>query len=249
VTALWLLSQAVVALAAAGIVYRQSKPEREPEDGRRVTLGQMLRFGVEGLLGSTSPVETFRLDQALIGVFLSPIALGYYVVGLSFTNLPRFVAQSFGVVAYPLVAADRNAHSARRSMWTFFTVSVAFTAVFVIVLEISAGWFVPFFFGDEYREAIPVCRILLLYALFVSARPVLADGARGAGLPMSGTVAEVAAWAVLLPLLPFSVRWGVDAVGWSLTLSSLVGLVVLLWYLSSGRSRQHEAADVAVAGG
>jgi Na+-driven multidrug efflux pump len=134
-------------------------------------------------------------------------------------------------------------------MWTFFIVSVAFTTLFVVALEISAGWFVPFFFGDEYREAIPVCRILLLYALFVSARRVLADGARGAGLPMSGTVAEIAAWVVLIPLLPFSVRLGVDAVGWSLTLSSLVGLIVLLWYLRPGSAREREAADVAMAGG
>ncbi|MGE3598096.1 MAG: oligosaccharide flippase family protein, partial [Dehalococcoidia bacterium] len=59
---------------------------------RLPSLREMLRFGVKGFLGAASPLVTFRLDQAGGGVFLSPSALGIYVVGAAFTNLPSFVA-------------------------------------------------------------------------------------------------------------------------------------------------------------
>ena len=48
-------------------------------------------------------METFRLDQAVVGLFLTPAALGLYVVGLAFANLPRFIAQSVGYIAYPRI--------------------------------------------------------------------------------------------------------------------------------------------------
>ena len=41
------------------------------------TARKLLRFGARALLGSSSPVETLRLDQAVVGLFLSASSLGY----------------------------------------------------------------------------------------------------------------------------------------------------------------------------
>ncbi len=68
----------------------------------------MLSFGVRGMLGASSPIEYYRLDQAVVGLFLAPVALGIYTVALAFTNLPRFVSTSVGMVAYPHVAAEQD---------------------------------------------------------------------------------------------------------------------------------------------
>ena len=51
--------------------------------------GQMVRFGLKALLGTLSPVDSVRLDQAVVGLFLSPVALGLYVAAQAFTQLPR----------------------------------------------------------------------------------------------------------------------------------------------------------------
>lgn len=192
-------------------------------------LGGMLRFGLRGLLGTVSPIETFRLDQVVLALFLTPAALGLYVVGLAFTNLPRFVAESVGMVAYPRVGAQTDVTDARRSMWAFFWASAAMSAVIVIPLLLAAGWLVPFFFGDDFRGAIRVTQILLPGMVFASARRVLSDGLRGRGHSGAGTVAEVAAWLWLAPALSVLVPlWEANGVALSLSSSYAVSLGVLL---------------------
>jgi O-antigen/teichoic acid export membrane protein len=192
-------------------------------------LAQMLRFGVKGLLGSVSPIESFRLDQLVVGLLVGPAALGLYVVGMAFTNLPRFIAQSIGMVTYPRVAAlSGNADAMWPTLGRFFAVTLMLCGVIVAALEVSAGWLVVFFFGADFAEATVIARILLLAALFFSARRVLADGARGAGHPELGTVAEISSWGVLIPAIAIAApNWGAEGVAGALVLSSAVSLVVL----------------------
>jgi O-antigen/teichoic acid export membrane protein len=194
----------------------------------RTLLGSMLRFGVKGLLGWTSPAETFRLDQAVVGLFLSPAALGLYVVGLAFANLPRFIAQSVGFIAYPRIAT-RSGEEAWRELWQFFWLASVTSALIVLVLELGISWLVPVFFGDEFSGAVPLARILLIGAFFLSARRVLTDGAQGLGRPGLGTIAEVSSWVFLLPALAiFTPLWGARGVALALAVSSALSFAFLL---------------------
>lgn len=190
---------------------------------------EMIRFGLRGLLGSVSPVETFHLDQMVLALFMAPAALGLYVVGLAFTNFPRFLAQSVGVVAYPSVAARADTAAARRTMWAFFWAGTAISIAVVVPLLFAAGWLVPFFFGNGFRDAVSVTQILLPGMVFAGARRVLADGLRGRGHPTAGTLAEVAAWVWLAPALAMLVPlWGANGVALALSTSYAVSFGVLL---------------------
>ena len=73
------------------------------------------------------------------GLFLTPVALGIYAVALAFTNLPRFISTSVGMVAYPHVAAQSDPVEARRQLWRFFLLTVAACVAVVVALEVSAG--------------------------------------------------------------------------------------------------------------
>ena len=192
-------------------------------------LRAMLRFGLRGLLGTVSPIESFRLDQIVLALFLAPAALGVYVVGLAFTNLPRFVAQSVGMVAYPSVAARTDEAAARRSVWAFFWVTVAISIAITGPLLLTAGWLVPLFFGQEFRDAARVTQILLPGVLFSCLGRVLSDAMKGRGHPTAGTLAEVATWLWLAPALAVAVpMWGVNGVALSLSTSYVVSFSVLL---------------------
>jgi O-antigen/teichoic acid export membrane protein len=206
------------------------------------SLRSMLRFGLKGLLGWTSPVETFRLDQAVVGLFLAPAALGLYVVGLAFANLPRFIAQSVGYIAYPRVAARRG-DEAWRELWQFFWLASGAAALVVLVLELTVEWLVPAFFGDDFSGAVVLTRILLIGALFLSARRVLTDGAQGLGRPGLGTIAEVSSWAFLLPALGiFTPLWEARGVALALVVSSALSFFVLLGLLLRSRAQDEPAA-------
>jgi O-antigen/teichoic acid export membrane protein len=215
---------------------------------RRATesLRAMLRFGLRGLLGWTSPVETFRLDQAVVGLFLSPAALGLYVVGLAFANLPRFIAQSIGYIAYPRIAAQEG-REAWRELWQFFWLAAGASALVVIGLELGIARLVPLFFGSEFDGAVTLTRILLAGALFLSARRVLTDGAQGLGRPGLGTIAEISSWAILVPALAiFTPLWHARGVALALAVSSALSFAVLLVLLVRGRDGAEAAPAPAL---
>ena len=211
-------------------------PEHEEEAAP--SRSQMLRFGLKAFLGSLSPVDVVRLDQAVVGLFLTPVALGFYVVAQAFANLPRVVATSIGVVAYPQVASERDRASARRAMWRFFFVGLALSALVVGALELVAGELISFFFGEDFAEATTIAQILLLASLFMAGRRVLTDGVNGLGYPGYGTIAEVTSWILLLPGLAILLPWlGAEGVALALAISWGVSLLLLvILALAAGRT-------------
>ena len=78
-------------------------------------LSEMVKFGLSSLPGHISILDTFRIDQLVVGVLAGPAALGLYVVASAFGNLPRFVAQSVGMVAYPKLASSSE-NTSKRSL-------------------------------------------------------------------------------------------------------------------------------------
>lgn len=240
----WIASLLLSAAIAAVIAVR-GVPLTSSRSSPR-TLRSMLRFGLRGLLGWTSPIETFRLDQAVVGLFLTPAALGLYVVGLAFANLPRFIAQSIGYIAYPRIAAERG-REAWREVWQFFWLGTGSAALVVVALELSVDKLVPLFFGHAFSGAIDLTRILLVGALFLSARRILSDGVSGLGRPGLGTIAEVSSWAFLLPgLAIFAPLWAARGVALALTVSAALSFTVLLVLLLRREAPAEPAAAPAL---
>ena len=219
--------------------------EKEPDPSR----GQMVKFGLKALLGSLSPVDVVRLDQAVVGLFLSPVALGYYVVAQAFSLLPRVVAASVGMVAYPQVAAERDRHTARRAMWKFFFLGLTLSGLVVVALELVAGELISLLFGDDFTEATTIAQILLLASLFMAGRRVLTDGVNGLGYPGYGTIAEVTSWILLLPGLAILLPWfGAEGVALALAVSWGASLLLLVAFaLVAGRPTGARRARLAEA--
>lgn len=228
VTVAWLMSVVVTALMtmlALRPLLRQRGDGHSDGHRRRGMVG----FGLKGLLGSAAPVESFQLDQAIIGLFLSPQALGLYVVAGAFMNLPRFVAQSIGMVAYPHVAALPSDGAPKVAIGRFVGIAVVLCGCLVVVIELSVGLLLPLAFGAEFEAAVPVARVLLVAAFFTSIRRVLIDAARGLGMATLGTVAEVGAW---LPVVPVLLIAGpgltLNDAAWAMSISAVVGTAVMV---------------------
>lgn len=242
ITVAWVISYFIAGVMTMTFAMRTlpATTQAHASIGRR----QLLRFGVTGLLGSASPIERFRIDQAVVGFLLSPAALGLYVVGMAFTHLIVALGHGIALVAYPRVAATDDEPARRRVVWRFFALGVAICGVAFGSIELAAGWLVPFFFGEEFAEAIPITRILLVAALFLALRRVLMELARGAGKPGIGTIAEIAAWITLLPALAVLMpNWGLPGVAWAVVISSCVSVCVVIASVASGGSATTRAPD------
>jgi O-antigen/teichoic acid export membrane protein len=231
VSGVWTMTS-IVATVMGLVSIRLALADAPEEATPAPSSGEMVRFGAKGFLGSASPLDTFRLDQAVVGLFLSPVALGIYVTSVAFTNLPRFVAQSIGIVAFPQVARQQDDDSAKRWMWRFFWLSMAITLATVIPLIVLAPELVPLAFGDDFRDAVVPMQILLVGSVIFGARRVLSDGMRGRGMPSPTTWAEVASWFCLVPALAILVRWNeLEGVALAIVLSAAFGLAALLFFL------------------
>jgi O-antigen/teichoic acid export membrane protein len=204
---------------------RFSRGDGTPTVDRRF----LVSFGLRGLLSSLSAVDVLRPDQVVLALFLSPAALGLYVVGLAFTNLPYFVAKSVGLITFPWVASQPEKAGARRTMWSLLWLTTGIALVLVAGLCASAHWLVPFFFGREFSDAVTVTYIVLPGTVFLSARRVLAEGLKGRGHPLAGTLGELLslAW-VAVALAVLVPAWGIDGAAVALSSSYVVSLLLLL---------------------
>jgi len=212
---------------------------KRPPDPAGPRIWEMAKFGFKSLLATVSPVDALRLDQIAVGLFLNPVALGYYVVAQSLTGLPRLVATSMGMIVYPRIASQPDAAAARRSVWKYFAFGAAICAGIAGALAVAAGVLIRFFFGTEFSSAVLTSRLLLLAVVFITARRILTDGANGLGHPGLGTIAEVASWVILLPSLALLLPpYGDEGVAVALVIAWGGSLVIMISLVASiGRKK------------
>lgn len=235
ISAAWVLAN--LAAGALTTVVALSAPVPPVGDASSVERRKMLRFGLKGFLGTVSPVGTFRLDQAAIGLFLAPRALGLYAAALAVTNLPAFISRGIATISLPQVA-HAAAGDRRAEARSYLLVSIALTGLVVLALEVVAGWLVPFFFGAAFEDAVPITRILLVGSFFTGVRRVLTDSASGMGRPGLGSIAELVSWIVVVPaLVVLMPAWGVEGVAAAITLSTAASLVALVLLIRRADSR------------
>ena len=225
----WLISRLIVAPISLDLAARHARlRSATASDQGPPETETIARFGRRSLIGGASPVEAYRVDQAVIAVFLPPASLGYYVTATAFTNLIRFLGQSVGLVAAPHVAGRAGRSAARRDMWRFLGIS----AVIALPPAAALWWLGPglvtLFFGDSFAPAEPLIQPLVAAAYLYALRRALADAGRGAGYPLIGSVAELSSlgfalvgFAILIP------THGVQGAATALMLASGLSLLLL----------------------
>ena len=224
VTGIWVATQVVAAGYASVLLARSrsasSRTRLDPAASRR----GLLAFGARGVLGGNSPVDAYRLDQAVVGFALSPYALGLYVSAAAFTNFPRLYVSAVGTVGYPRISRGHGEARLPSIISWFLAVTMLGTIATIIPLMIFADPLLPLFFGDAFRPGIPVMRVLLVAAFFACIRRALSDVANGLGRPSWASQSELISWIVLaigaVTLAPLA---GVVGVAWALAGSGAIG--------------------------
>jgi len=222
----WAIGNCATAAATALVVARALS---HPHDGR-VDARELVRYGLKAQIGTASPLESYQVDQLLVGAVAGPLALGYYVIGSAFTNLPRFIAQSLGMVAFPRVAERFGRGGARAVAVQALFATVLLAGGTVVLLELTMGWLVPFFFGAKFAPSVAIARIMLIGTFCFSMRRVLGDALRGVNKPLPATVAEVLGWAAYGALIvPLATHWGARGGALAIVLSAAISLVFIAW--------------------
>jgi O-antigen/teichoic acid export membrane protein len=226
VVSVWVLTSLLAGVATTVVALRQTRIDWNIESHLRRRIRQ---FGLSGHLGAIAPVDSLRLDQLAASIILAPAALGVYVVGIAFTNLPRFISQSAGMVAYPGIAQRQGFAEKERLVWRYFWgVTLTNCAISAIII-LSMPFLVNLFFGKEFIASVPIAQILLVGTTFAASRRILVEGLRGHGYPQVSSLAEVSMYPWLLTGGAFLLWvYGVKGLAIGVTIGYALSLAVAL---------------------
>lgn len=198
-----------------------------PDRGRRL-LTQGLRFW--GM--TVGQAVAFRVDLLLLGFIAAPHAIGIYAVAVAPAGLTQVISNSLGQVVYREAAVGRL-RLRRLCGWALVAFGVAST--YATALAIVAPWLIPLVFGDEYVEAVPVVRVLLLGELALAPYLVLVRALAGYNEPwwasLSGLLGSVIMFGGVALLTPelgvIGAATGVSVAYGTMLLIALFGLVAV----------------------
>jgi O-antigen/teichoic acid export membrane protein len=169
------------------VVLRLGSPRALPPN---VSVRSLLGYGLRSIVGASAPVETFSIDQAVVGILLSRAELGLYVVGAAFNNLPSLLVSGLGTIALPRLAAEKDGVARRHLMKRIALGAVLMAAIATLLAEGIVGFVLPFAFGQAFSPAIPVARVLILAGFFFGLRRVLVVFLNAIGRPGTTTLGE-----------------------------------------------------------
>lgn len=223
-----LIVQALSGFVTASVIWRAAARAvggtARPEVGY---LKAAYAFGIGVYASSVATFANGRLVLLLVNSLVGVAAVGLYTLAQTASERIYLVADAIGTILLPRIAEDPDRNSPRITP-VVFRITMAAGALAAASLAIVAEWFVRILYTDEFSEAVPVLRLLLVSVVFAGGWRVLSQdlNARGhsrltARIAWISTAVNLAVAAILLP------RIGLQGAAWSVIAASV-------WSLGAG---------------
>lgn len=168
-------------------------------------LAESVRFGVRAWLGSVSLFLNARLDQILVGLIASEVALGLYAVAVNAGEVLLFLPTAIATSLLPVVAGE-DAPARRERTLRSFRAAAVLTAGTVVAAALLGPLLIPPVFGSDFEGAVEPFLLLLPGALGYAALSVFSNAllaSRAPGFSSFGSVAALGAGLALdVALIP-----------------------------------------------
>jgi O-antigen/teichoic acid export membrane protein len=214
----WALIWGQLAGALAGALAATAVTGWRPRfELHRRLIRPLLRFGLPLVATDVQYAIWLNADYVIIGRLLGETALGVYTIAY---RLPELLVQSiWRVVAgavFPFFSAIQKEVGLLKDGF-LATVRYSLMAVVPICLGlfVAAEPIVLTVFGEAWREAIPVLRIMAVFSLVGSIGVNVGDVYKAIGRPDILAKLGVVILAVLIPALLVGARWGIVGVAWA----------------------------------
>lgn len=191
----------------------------------------LLSFGLPSMASSIPQVLNFRLDQMIMAALLPAQALGLYVIGVTWGNMPAPLLSAVSAVALPRIAGIKDPEQRNATVAHLCRFTVLFALVIGAFLFVLTPWILPAVFGRAFASAVPAALVLVAGGTLSGLNLVLDDVLRGLGRPgavlwakLGGLIATAGTLAILLP------RFGMMGAAWaSLLGSGAATLIAAMW--------------------
>jgi O-antigen/teichoic acid export membrane protein len=201
----YLGAQVVTALASFAFAMRATGGATRPD---RPLARRMLAYGWRSQVSTASNLLNVRLDQLVISIFLSASSLGLYVVAYTMTSLTSVIGSSVFYAALPAVASRETDPERREVAREYVGLTLVASILVTVPLFVFAPQLLELAFGEQFREAADITRVLLAASVMIALGRVLGAVLKGANRPLDagwaetiGLGATAVGLAVGLPLL------------------------------------------------
>jgi len=163
-------------------------------DGRRPGLARnVFRYSLPLTLTKGANVLDKRVDIVLVGVFLTPVAVGYYTLARQLAGFLVAPASSLGFAVSPSLGDQQSAGKLEEAARLYeatveYVLLLYLPAVGGVVLV--AEPMVRHVVGTDYLGAVPVIQVLSLYVLLIALDKVTNDGLDFLGRARARAVAK-----------------------------------------------------------
>ena len=188
-----------------------------------------LSFGFRQYLSDIAAYLMSRLDFFIVAAYLGPRGLGIYSVAAGLGEISVRLSNEIGTMLYPVFAGGKLKPGQAA---TALRIVILMAVVLAIGLELLSGPLIRGLYGDDFADAIPAFRWIVLGTVAWSSTHVTwtylsSAGRPGLGVFVFGLAAGLGALLNVI-LLP---RVGVVGAGIAATVSYLVaGLIFLLLF-------------------
>ncbi len=156
--------------------YRTYEATQTPEAGLRK---RILEYSVPLTATRGATVLDKQVDTILVGIFLTPAAVGFYTIAKQVSEVCITPAQALGFTVSPAYgeqqAGDRGERAARLYEQSLEGVLLLYVPA-VVGLVLVAEPMIRYVFGPEYLDAVPVLQIMALYVLANAINRITSDG-------------------------------------------------------------------------
>jgi O-antigen/teichoic acid export membrane protein len=192
------------------------------------SIRRLLPYGVRSYGIDLLNALSLQIDQALVVGFLSPEAMGTYVVALSLSRMLQLFQQAVVMVLFPKAAA-RPVGEVVALTGRMARISTVLTTVAGAAVIFSGQWLLRLLYGAEFVSATNLLRLLVLEAVIASTTLVLAQAFMALGKPGIVTVLQGIGLALSVPLMLVLIpRHGLLGAGIALVISAAVRLALMM---------------------
>jgi len=177
----------------AVLLYTRFYTKYTDSGGSRSLRNRMLRYSVPLTASQSANVLDRRVDTILVGYFLAPVAVSYYVLGKQISEFVTVFSGSLGFSMSPTFgeqkATDSLNHAARiyETSLQYILLLYIPAAVGLILVARPA---IDLVFGADYAGAVPVLQVLAIYIVFQSITDVTTNGLDYLGRAKARAVAK-----------------------------------------------------------
>ena len=191
----------------------------------------LLNYGIPSYLSVLVAFLSLRIDQLLIGTFMTNKDLGIYIVAVIFAELPFKVSNAITKVLFAKISSKADYSSNFTTKTLRLILIIAIFSILVILL--FGDYLIKSLYGDYFQNVYSILILLLPGSFFFNITQILSSDLSGRGYPSCGMKSGIIVLLISFLLnLTFIPRFGLIGVSITSSFTYSIGAIIMIIYFS-----------------